>query len=75
MNVLCNLCEPSSVTMTVYNTAAERIAIYNQPGTDGANVYSVNIASFAHGIYFLLVQSSGPSGSRKSNVMKFAVVR
>lgn len=75
MDVLCNLCEPSSVTLTVYNTAAERIAVYTEAGGDGANVYSMNIANFAHGIYFLLVQSSGPSGSRKSNVMKFAVVR
>jgi hypothetical protein len=75
MNLTCNLCEPSSVVVTVYNTAAERVAIYDEQGESGANIYSLNISSFSHGVYFILIQSTGPSGGRKSNTMKFAVVR
>ena len=75
MSVLCDLCEPSSLIITVYNVAAEKIATYNFLGSSGSNIYSLNIAGFAHGVYFLMIQSSGPSGSRQSGVKKFAVVR
>ena len=75
MNVSCDLCESSSVVVTVYNITGEKIAVYNYSGSSGTNVYSLNIAPFAHGVYFLIIQSAGPSGSRKSAIKKFAVVR
>jgi hypothetical protein len=75
MSVLCNLCETSSVSIAVYNMVAEKIANYDFLGSSGTNIYSLNIGGFAHGIYFLIIQSSGPSGNRKSGIQKFAVVR
>jgi hypothetical protein len=54
MSVWCDLCETSTVNITVYNVAAERIASYDFSGSNGSNVYSLNIAEFAHGIYFLI---------------------
>ncbi len=75
MNVSCDLCEPSSVAATVFGVTGEKIAVYNYSGSSGTNLYSLDITHFAHGIYFLIVQSSGPSGSRKSGIKKFAIVR
>ncbi|HTA75787.1 MAG TPA: T9SS type A sorting domain-containing protein, partial [bacterium] len=75
MSVSCELCEPSSVVMTVFGVTGEKIAVYNYSGSSGTNLYSLDITHFAHGIYFLIVQSSGPSGSRKSGIKKFAIVR
>jgi hypothetical protein len=75
MNVFCVLCEPGSVVITVYNVAAEKIAIYNYSGSDGSNVYSLNIIGFAHGVYFFMMQSTGPSGNRQSGIKKFAIIR
>jgi hypothetical protein len=75
MSLFCDLCESSTVVITVYNVAAEKIATYNYPGSDGSNVYSLNIAGFAHGVYFFMMQSTGPSGNRQSGVKKFAIIR
>jgi hypothetical protein len=75
MNISCVLCEFSTVTIAVYNVAAEKIASYDFSGANGTNVYSLNITGFSHGVYFFIIQSSGPSGNRKSNIEKFAIVR
>jgi hypothetical protein len=75
MNLLCDLCESSSVVVSVYNVAAEKVATYNYAGFSGANIYSLDIGGLAHGVYYLMIRSNGPSGSRKSNIDKFAVIR
>jgi len=74
MNVYCSLCEPGLVTVSVYNTASERIGVYTFSGETGSNVTSVNIGGFVHGIYYLLLKSKGASGTRRSNMVKFSVI-
>jgi hypothetical protein len=75
MNIYCSLCEPGSVTVSIFNAAAERVGVSTFDGQTGSNVASVNISNFAHGVYYLLIRSKGTSGTRKSGVVKFAVVR
>ncbi|HTA75786.1 MAG TPA: T9SS type A sorting domain-containing protein [bacterium] len=75
MNLSCNLCESSTVVVTVYNVAGEKTGTYNYLGVSGTNVFAVNISGFSYGIYFLKMQSTGPSGSRQSVIKKFAITR
>jgi len=52
MNLSCNLCESSTVVVSVYNVAGEKTGTYNYVGVSGTNVFSVNISGFSYGIYF-----------------------
>ncbi len=75
MNVYCSLCEPGTVTVTLYKTASERVGASTFRGQSGSNVTSVNISGYVHGVYYLFVRSVGVSGTRKSGMVKFAVER
>jgi hypothetical protein len=75
MSLSCNLCEASNVMVTLYNVAGEKAATYNYSGSSGTNIFTVNINGFAYGIYYLTIQSTGPSGSRRSATKKFAITR
>lgn len=75
MNILYVLCEPGSVKIQVYNSAAELVATYATNGTPGPNVYPANITGFSHGVYYYFVTFNGSSGEKKSKPSKFAVIR
>jgi len=75
MNLLYVLCESSTVQIKVFNSAAQWVGSFTTEGSSGSNVYPMDISSFSYGVYFYLLQSTGPSGTRKSNPVKFAVVR
>jgi len=69
------LCEAGAVRIRVYNPARSLVASYSTAGSPGPNVYPVDASVFSHGIYYYFVQSTGPSGTRQSRPVKFAVTR
>ena len=73
--ILCNLCEPGTVRINLYNTASEWVGSFTFPGNMGANRLPIDIGSLSHGIYYYLVQAEGSTGIHRSKTSKFAVTR
>jgi hypothetical protein len=75
MNFLYVLCQPGPVKITVYNSAAQKVANYSANGSAGSNTYLADITSYAHGVYYYLVVAQEGNGTVKSKPTKFAVAR
>ena len=75
MKFLFVRCEAGAVKIRVYNPAVGLAASYATTGAPGPNVYPVDASVFSHGVYYYFVESSGPSGGRRSKPTKFAVTR
>jgi hypothetical protein len=75
LNFSVLLASGGTTNIRVYNAGGDLVAAYPLTGMAGSNVYTADISSYSHGIYYYLVESDGPSGKQKSKPEKFAVLR
>jgi hypothetical protein len=69
------LCENSWVQIQVLNGGGVPVAKWETSGGPGNNLFSADVSSFSHGIYYFFLTSQSPSGSHRSKLDKFCITR
>jgi hypothetical protein len=76
LKIHLQLCQPPDLwKVFVMNTTGQQVAQASATGAIGGNDLSLSIRSWAHGIYYYLVEIDDASGKRRLKPVKFAVIR
>ncbi len=75
LTIMIELCENGTGNLRIYDAAARLVQNIAITGNAGVNHYPLDLTGYAHGIYYYLVDTNGPSGKQTSSTHKFAVVR
>ncbi|HVZ80442.1 MAG TPA: T9SS type A sorting domain-containing protein [bacterium] len=69
------LCETSQVQIQILNGAGNPVAKWETLGNPGNNLYTADVSSFSHGVYYFYLTAQGASGSKRSSLGKFGLTR